>query len=83
MVILHHFLIKFLRAFNLLTNFLKTLALKISFCIPYLGKESQHFANRLSALIKNKYNLKISPIYKTFKVVNYFQLKSKTPVAVC
>ena len=53
------------------------------FCIPYLGKESHHFANRLSALIKNKYNLKISPIYKTFKVVNYFQLKSKSPVAFC
>ena len=48
-----------------------------------MGKESHHFANHLSALIKNKYNLKISPIYKTFKVVNYFQLKSKTPVALC
>ena len=47
-----------------------------------MGKESYHFANRLSALIKNKYNLKISPINKTFKVVNYFQLKSKTPVAL-
>ena len=48
-----------------------------------MGKESHHFANRLSALIKNKYNLKISPIYKTFKVINYFQLKFKTPVALC
>ena len=48
-----------------------------------MGKESQHFANRLSALIKNKYNLKISPIYKTFKVANYFQLKFKTPIALC
>ena len=83
MVILHRSLIKFLRAFNLLTNFLKTLASKIVFCIPYLGKESHHFAYRLSALIKNKYNLKISPIYKTFNVVNYFQLKPKTPVALC
>ena len=48
-----------------------------------MGKNSHHFANRFSALMKNKYNLKISPIYKTFKVVNYFQLKSKTPVALC
>ena len=48
-----------------------------------MGKESHHFANHLSALIKNKYNLKISSIHKTFKVVNYFQLKSKTPVALC
>ena len=48
-----------------------------------MGKESHHFANRLSALIKNKYNLKIPPIYKTFNLVNYFQLKSKTLVALC
>ena len=82
MVILHCFLIKFLRAFNLPTNFLK-ISFKNYFCTSYLGTESHHFANRLSALIKNKYNLKISPIYKTFKVVNYFQLKFKTPVALC
>ena len=31
----------------------------------------------------NNFKLKIPPIYKTFKVVNYFQLKSKTPVALC
>ena len=40
------------------------------FCIPYLDKESHHFANRFSALIKNEYNLKISPIYRTFTVIN-------------
>ena len=51
--------------------------------LTYLGKKSYHFANRLSALIKNKYNLKISLIYKTFKVLNYFQLKFKTLVALC
>ena len=77
MVIFHCFLIKFLRAFNHLTNFLKTLASKIVFVYHIT------LQNRLSALIKNKYNLKISPIYKTFKVANYFQLKSKTPVALC
>ena len=81
MIILHRFLIKFLRAFNFLTNFLKTLASKIA-CVYRIWVRN-HFANRVSALIKNKYNLKISPIYKTFKVVNYFQLKSKTPLALC
>ena len=83
MVIFHRFLIKFLRAFNLSNKFSQNISFENCFCIPYLGKESHHFANRLSALIKNKYNLKISPIYKTFKVVNYFQLKFKTLVALC
>ena len=82
MVILHRFLIKFLRAFNHLTNFLKTLASKIVFV--YRNWVRNHItANHLSALIKNKYNLKISPVHKTFKVANYFQLKYKTPVALC
>ena len=83
MVILHRFLIKFFRAFQSSNKFSQNISFKNCFCIPYLGKDSHHFRNRLSALIKNKYNLKISPIYKTFKVVNYFQLKSKTPVALC
>ena len=74
---------KILASFQSSNKFSQNISFENSFCIPYLGKESHHFANRLSALIKNKYNLKISPIYKTFKVVNYFQLKSKTPVALC
>ena len=51
--------------------------------IPYIGKESRRFANRLSGLIENNYDQKISPIFKTFKVNNYFPLKSKTPKALC
>ena len=74
---------KILASFQSSSKFSQNISFENSFCIPYLGKKSHHFANRLSALIKNKYNLKISPIYKTFKVVNYFQLKSKTPVALC
>ena len=74
---------KILASFQSSNKFSQNISFENSFCIPYLGKESHHFANRFSALIKNKYNLKISSIYKTFKVVNYFQLKSKTPVALC
>ena len=77
MVILHRFLIKFLRAFNLLTNFPKTLASKIVFVYRiWVG-------NHITLRIVFKYNFKISSIYKTFKVVKYFQLKSKIPFAVC
>ena len=70
-----------LASFQSSNKFSQNISFENCFCIPYLGKESHHFANHLSALIKN--NLKISPIYKTFKVTNYFQLKSKTPVALC
>ena len=79
MVIFHRFFNKILASFQSSNKFSQNISFENSFCIPYLGKDSHHFANRLSALIRNKYNLKISPIYKTFKVVNYFQLKSKTP----
>ena len=74
---------KILTSFQSSNKFSQNISFEKGFFIPYLGKESHHFANRLSALIKNKYNLKISPTYKTFKVVNFFQLKSKTPVALC
>ena len=83
MVILRRFLIKFFASFQSSNKFSQNISFENCFCIPYLGKELHHFANRLSALIKNKHNLKISPIYKTFKVVNYFQLKSKTLTALC
>ena len=73
---------KILASFQSSNKFSRNISFENCFCIPYLGKESHHFANRLSALIKNKYNLEISPIYKAFKIVNYFQLKFKTPVAL-
>ena len=44
-----------------------------------MDKESTSFCKSSFCINKNKYSLKISPIYKTFKVINYFQLKSKTP----
>ena len=74
---------KILATFQSSDKFSQNISFENCFCIPHLGKESHHFANLLSGLLKKKYNLKISPIYKTFKVVNYFQLKSKTLVALC
>ena len=67
---------KILMSFQFSDKFSQNVSLENCFCIPYLGKESHHFANCFSALIKNKYKLKIFPICKTFKVVNYSQLKS-------
>ena len=44
--------------------------------IPYFGIDSRCFLNRLSKIFKSKFNVKVCPVYKTFKIGNYFQLKS-------
>ena len=51
--------------------------------LPYFGKISQRFANQLSKIIRCKFDVKISPIYSSFKVGRVFQLKDKTPLPLC
>ena len=51
--------------------------------IPYIGKDLYRFAKQISALISNPFNPKVLLIFKTFKVKNYFLLKSRTPKALC
>ena len=41
-------------SFQSSNKFSQNISFENSFCIPYLGKESHHFANCLSVLIKNK-----------------------------
>ena len=52
---------------------------KLFFSVPYVGKSSQLFTKQLSKLIANLTSVKLIPMYKTFKVGNYFNLKSRTP----
>ena len=53
MAILHRFLIKFLRAFNLkFSKQFQNISFENCFCILYLGKESHRFANHPPALKK-------------------------------
>ena len=40
--------------------------------IPYFGKDSRRFVNKFSKIIRNQQNVKIIPIYKSFKVKSYF-----------
>ena len=40
--------------------------------IPYFGIDSRHFLNCLSKILKLKFNMKVCPVYKTFKIGNYF-----------
>ena len=51
----------------------------VSVKIPYVGKQSYIFANDISKLIWKSSAMYLSPIYKTCKVGNYFNLKSNTP----
>ena len=52
---------------------------KLFFSVPYFGKSSQLFTKQLSKLIANLTTVKLILAYKTFKVGNYFNLKSRTP----
>ena len=48
--------------------------------IPYVGTISHDFKQKLTKLFYNDLNVNISPVFNTFKVSNFFPLKSKTPM---
>ena len=48
--------------------------------IPYVGTISHDFKQKLTKLFYNDLNVNISPVFNTFKVSNFFSLKSKTPM---
>ena len=82
---------KCLRSFNSGNNIKSNLETTVSndriyrIVIPFLGKESRRFVINLQNIINSKLNLsiKLNPVYKTFKVSNYFQLKSRVPSGLC
>ena len=49
------------------------------FGVPFVGKSPQLFTKQRSKFIANLTIVKLIPTYKTFKVGNYFNLKSRTP----
>ena len=60
----------------------------MSFGEKYTSQDQTSFFSQTTSIFENSclglLNWNIHHcIYKTFKVVNYFQLKSKTPVALC
>ena len=52
------------------------------FIIPYLGKISKEFDLQIQSLIKKRFDIKITIVYITTKVQEYFSLKSKTPLVL-
>ena len=51
--------------------------------IPYIGKESRRFVSRLVKVVRSRIDVNVLPVYKSFKIRNYFQLKSHTPSFLC
>ena len=47
--------------------------------IPYIGKKSHDFGKKLSTLFHTNFNIKITPVFSSFKVETFFKLKSMTP----
>jgi hypothetical protein len=50
------------------------------FFIPYIGQPSVIFGKKLKAIFKRYYGVDVRVIFTTFKVKNYFSLKSCTPL---
>ena len=48
--------------------------------IPYVGKPSLLFKKRLAVIFKECLDVNVKGVFDSFKVKNYFSLKSKTPV---
>ena len=49
------------------------------FTIPYLGMPSVIYANKIKKVFRTFYNIEVKPVFTSFKVKNYFSLKSRTP----
>ena len=52
---------------------------KYIFKIPFVGSLSHDFKNKITKLFYNDLRIDITPVFTTFKVSNYFSLKSRTP----
>ena len=50
--------------------------------IPYVGKPSTTFSNKMKKLVQMEFNKEIRTVYQTDKVGNYFALKDKTPQTI-
>ena len=47
--------------------------------IPYVGKVSSEFKNKLKLLFLKDLKVDISPVFNSFKISSYFSLKSRSP----
>ena len=52
---------------------------KFNLSIPYIGKQSETFGRKISALVTEKFDIDINLVYTTAKVGSFFRLKCVTP----
>ena len=50
------------------------------FCVPYLGMPSIIFGRKIREIFKKYYCIDVKIVFTSFKVKNYFSLKSRTPL---
>ena len=53
---------------------------RFNLSIPYIGKQSIKFGNKITALLKATFDIDVQVVYTTTKVRSFFQLKSRTPL---
>ena len=51
--------------------------------IPFVGEPSYDFANKLTCLFWNEFQVSVHPVFSSLKVRSYFNLKSQTPYLLC
>jgi len=51
--------------------------------VPFIGPASYKFAKSLSSIFEETFGSKLSPVFTSFKIKNYFSLKSRTPRFMC
>ena len=50
--------------------------------VPYIGKFSVDFQKQISKIVDSKFHVKLSPVYTSCKVGDFFSLKSSTPLTL-
>ena len=55
----------------------------VSIKIPFIGSPSIKLSKLLSDIFNDTFGITLSPVFTSFKVKNYFSLKSRTPKFLC
>ena len=64
------------------TSAVEEKSFKFNLKVPFIGKESIKFAKKISALMRDKFDIDINVVYTTTQIGSFFRLKCKTPTPV-
>ena len=51
--------------------------------IPFVGEASHEFGNKLKSLFDHEFQVPVRPVFSSYKIKNYFNLKARTPFLFC